>query len=249
MQCYSRLYVRACLLHLHCAVGWGIHNKELDDFYASSNIRAIISPRMKWVWDVAHNGEKRNAFRFGGGWGGGRLKALFWFENEYQRIYGMYLSGEWWRPIVGSCKHLYNFFVNKNVNFLTSCATVGLWRWILLHGISTKLPDRSCVVPCHTDVKGQCPLLSFLWHSPAIYKCILQCLIYYLTEVKAVTSARIMYSSWSCLFYLFHSGSFVFRSHCLPRTEAPNLFSLRLEFLFWQSQVGGCLTCLWVNSL
>ena len=29
-----------------------------------------------------------------------------------------------------------------------------------------------------------------------------------------------------------------------PRTEVPNLLNRRLEFLFWQSQVGGCLTCL-----
>ena len=138
-----------CLLHLHCAVimlhafeGWGIHNKELDDFYASSNIRAIISPRMKSVWNVAHNGENRNPFRFfwvggKGEFGGGGWKPCYDLKMNIQRVCGMYLSVAWWRPVVGSCKHLCDFFGNKNVNFLTSCTAVAFWRWILLHGIST----------------------------------------------------------------------------------------------------------------
>jgi hypothetical protein len=51
----------------------------------------------------------------------------------------------------------WKFVIYKNVNFLASCATIGFLRLSLLHGVSTRVLDRSCVVPSHTNVKGQVP--------------------------------------------------------------------------------------------
>jgi hypothetical protein len=41
-----------------------LHNEELIDLYSSPNIfRVITSRRMRWVWHVAHMGERRGIYR------------------------------------------------------------------------------------------------------------------------------------------------------------------------------------------
>jgi hypothetical protein len=41
-----------------------LHNEELHDLYSSpSIIRVMKSMRMRWAWNVARMGEKRNAYR------------------------------------------------------------------------------------------------------------------------------------------------------------------------------------------
>jgi hypothetical protein len=41
-----------------------LHNEELHKFYSSpSIIRMIKSRRMRWAWNVARMGERRNAYK------------------------------------------------------------------------------------------------------------------------------------------------------------------------------------------